>query len=331
MSRWAARLEDAMEKAINHLAEHEPVDPIRTLAQHFEAQATASAKDGLTSQLEPAAKNGLSSQLERSAKEAPDNAVEGDGAWTAEAFLETTAVNHVVATALLSQAEQPGEQPGELTIIRSLAHGATRTSLVALLRSAQVVEKLADALLPALREVATAPAATAEALHSKFAMDGQGFTMSFGGLQEYFEGLERAVGRPSAHVSQAMEDEHVQAKDSDENFSASNYGTTTTSKAEYYFVANPPDQTRGTWAPDTTLRAINPHLCRKPMPLADLQKRVDQCNEQLQQLKQDGLLAAEAIGARLCARRPRPTARVCATVPPTRDLAESSQTPARCS
>ena len=31
--------------------------------------------------------------------------------------------------------------------------------------------------------------------------------MSFGGLQEYFGGLERVVGRPSANVSQAMEDD----------------------------------------------------------------------------------------------------------------------------
>ena len=79
----------------------------------------------------------------------------------------------------------------------------------------------------------------ARELHDKFCQDRSCIQMSFGGLHVFHRGLEGAVGPPHTDLEVGMEREHCKFRDSQMAFTATNYGTETTSEIEYNFVTEP--------------------------------------------------------------------------------------------
>ena len=91
---------------------------------------------------------------------------------------------------------------------------------------------MTEAVWQAAKKLAAAAAASSDALHDKFVQDGA-FIMEYGGLDTFFGGLEGLIGEPSPNLMGAITHEHCNSIDSDLDFHAGNYGTTTTSKIEY--------------------------------------------------------------------------------------------------
>jgi hypothetical protein len=106
----------------------------------------------------------------------------------------------------------------------------------------------------------------------------------------------------------AMEREHCDSTDSQFAFSTSNYGMTTTSEIEWWFVADPERGLRRLrltdgWPQEEKLKTRNPQHMRRPLPLRDLQGGRHNANAQLRVLASNGaheeLAEAEMIAARL--------------------------------
>ena len=54
-------------------------------------------------------------------------------------------------------------------------------------------------------------AATGQELHDKFVQDGGAFTMSYGGLDTFFGGLEGLIGAPNPKLREATQREHLES------------------------------------------------------------------------------------------------------------------------
>ena len=109
------------------------------------------------------------------------------------------------------------------TSTRRLALDAAVDQLVAQARKAQSESKGED---------------EARARHSKFA-ETSPFTLAFGHLPDFFEGLEGHVGQPSPSLRVAMEAEHCESEDSHDDLTTGNYGITTKPIIEWYAVVDP--------------------------------------------------------------------------------------------
>jgi hypothetical protein len=94
---------------------------------------------------------------------------------------------------------------------------AGKATLLELLKSAKTLERIVDALWPALERLATASAASGAELHDKFVQQGA-FTMAFGGLETFFGGAlffvlslfrARALRRAARRVPSRLAAEHL--------------------------------------------------------------------------------------------------------------------------
>ena len=224
--------------------------------------------------------------------------------WTTTGWLSSLGVSAQVASALLG-----GSRPlNELQAVRALAEATTsEAALAERLRAGGVVEALARAVLPELRQLREGGALTGAALHGKFAQEGKAFTMQYGDLSTFFGGLEKKIGAPDPNVRSAMEREHTTAADSRDEFTSSNYGVTTTPEQEWWFVTEPD---KGVEWP-VELKLDGDEKRRRPMPRNAMQSALDERNRRLQALNEPLLLLDEADGARLytgamCARNSPP-------------------------
>ena len=165
--------------------------------------------------------------------------VEIDQQWSTAAWLETVGVSSHIARALRARAwplDLAASPKDDLAVLRRLG----RKSEAELLRKCQGLDKaLLEALLPALRQLATADAATPEQLHHKFQQDPDAFELQFDAVAAFHGGLEAAIGPPDPNVRDAMEREHTASPDSLEPFTTANYLVTTTPADEWWFVAEP--------------------------------------------------------------------------------------------
>jgi hypothetical protein len=103
-----------------------------------------------------------------------------------------------------------------------------------------------------------------------------GFELQYGTLAQFRAGLAGLLGEavPSdGELLGAMAAEHCRAQDSDRVFEVHNYGTRTTSRAEFFFIADPSPERLASlqlkeWPQETKLLAAN-RPCRRPRPLRD--------------------------------------------------------------
>ena len=171
--------------------------------------------------------------------------------WTTSAWLTSLPqLVDALADALLrplphGACSSSAAQLAHLRAIGSNAQGG-REALAALLRGDglpdgpnALIDALANSLWPALHTLATAQAVTATELHERYVQAREGFELQYGSLHSFYGGMQAIVGPPHPRVREQMEREHVEMVDSDEPFTAGNYGVTTTSRTEFWFVADP--------------------------------------------------------------------------------------------
>ena len=223
-----------------------------------------------------------------------------DSSWRTTSWLDSIGVVEQIASTLLSQHCSPATD--ELAAIRALCSAATSESdLADVLRAGGTIEAIAKTIYPALQELSRAQAATGAELHERFVQDGASFTMRYGDLSTFFGGLEAKIGAPSPNVQLAMEEEHVAASDSHDEFTTSNYEVTTTPEIEWRFVVEATDRRLPEgleWPMEQKLRGI-PERMRQPMPPTTLRARLDDVNRQLVATGEPPLMPEEGFAARL--------------------------------
>ena len=250
----------------------------------------------------------------------------GSDEWTLDGFLASLpGVIAALSSAVLKAPEAAGKT--ELEFIRYLGNAADgHATLLALLTRGGALAAVSEAIWAGVQTLMEAKAATGLELQAKFLDDGAG-TLSYAGLSTFFGGLEARIGGPDPKVHEAMEREHVaEGGDRHDEFRTSNYGVTTTSAIEWDFVAAPDKKPEGGWPIEEKLRDAlaldsteasdestaslvkRPSLVklresgakmREPMPLATMQKLVEEHNTRLNEQEEPALTTEEAIGARL--------------------------------
>ena len=114
-------------------------------------------------------------------------------------------------------------------------------------------------------------------------------------------GLEGVVGSPSPKLLVAMREEHCNRPDSDQEFVTDNYGVRTTSKTEFLFVYDPNGEAPIgiEWPRESTEMLPDPSRARRRWPMSELEHVRQRYNEQLEEVKQPGLLPEEIVAANL--------------------------------
>lgn len=128
------------------------------------------------------------------------------------------------------------------------------------------------------------------------------------------------MGPPHVSPLAAMKEEHTQREDSLAKLSTSNYGLTTTSNIEWRFVAEPDAPPRGGWPVEERLRRAfqlvhsdaqedgaeglaklraSGAQHRRPMPMHELEAKLEAPNAKLAAMREPRVVVPEAIGARL--------------------------------
>lgn len=134
------------------------------------------------------------------------------------------------------------------------------------------------------------------ALEPKFA-EGARFELKYSGLSDFFGGLEKRIGAPDPNVEEAVEKEHVDAADSQIEFTTSNYKVTTTPKIEYEFITQPePSQM---WPREEEWTDAPGRSRRRPLALEELDRLMAEQNKRLEEISEPLLTQIEAIGGRL--------------------------------
>ena len=117
------------------------------------------------------------------------------------------------------------EESAALAHVRSID---SSEELLERLRLGGALEKLCDAIWPKLEILKSGPA-TASELAESWQNDGAG-DLLFGGLPDFFSGLETRIGSPDPKVYKEMMLEHCQRADSQVEFTTGNYNVVTTSE-----------------------------------------------------------------------------------------------------
>ena len=219
----------------------------------------------------------------------PQSVPSGIGSeWTTAGWLDSVGATGAIAQVLLG-----AKCDDELQGMRKLAD-LPPDELAERLRANGLVDQLAGALRPKLRELKDGP--TVAELHGKFLQEGGLQEYKYADLSAFFGGLEAQIGPPEAHVLSAMEREHTAAADSLIEFTTPDYGVTTTPRLEWWFVVESerdlPWPTEVRWVGSDDQR-------RRPMSLKKLDTELAKMSAELRKLGEPTLIREEGIGARM--------------------------------
>ncbi len=293
--RHGARLEALLATAINDAMDADAHTPTVMVARSMARQAAA--ENNYSECLRSAA----SVARVRPVAERPPMTAE---TWTTQGWIGSLQVAALLEAAML-QPLGPREPESALAFVRQLGRlpaAEGQLAMSELLLAGGLLDTLAAELQRGAAALAQATAASGQELHQKFLASGSAFELSFGSLEQYFGGLEKLIGAPNPKLSTALKAEHVKAADSAHPFTTPNYAVTTTSRVEYYFVADPiaglaelgiddwPVETQG----DAAIR-------RRPEPPAAFAGALATVNDHLEDVGVAALLHEEFLGARLCA------------------------------
>jgi len=235
--------------------------------------------------------------------------------WTAARFLGSLSIPELLAAQLVGC-----KCPNELVALQTLARSPQELRR----RLTSGIDALIVHISSALESLATDAAPPAEEqLQKKFVQEGAGL-LAYSDMNTFFGGLEAIVGAPLPCVREAMAAEHTQQLDSHLEFTAENYGTTTTSATEWAFVAKPESRPHDKWPVEAKLVpklvltrkpdgsksarlgeriAIVGHEHRKrpraPMSIIELRWRIAERGVRLLEQGEPALTLEEAFGARL--------------------------------
>lgn len=231
----------------------------------------------------------------------------GEACWSAEGWIkERNNVAAMLASALLAEngrdtAEEEDIVDADAQLKRVMALKSER-QIKELLRKGLVLEKLAKELWDGVRALQEQPAATARALHEKFASV-PSLELELGSGATFFKGLEGLLGDPSPNLTQALRLEHCDQNDSERKFTTKNSGITTSSQIEYLFVADgTPDGLRAE-LPELGLASYPAEtrgtFRRQPRPPADFAAWMRETNSRLAARQSPILRKEELLAARL--------------------------------
>lgn len=243
--------------------------------------------------------------------------------WSARTWVRSLGVDELLAEALCAPLEAalakaappqsydpdapaPSIDPdAQLAYIRHLGEHGSVFEMRALLSSAAA--QVADRVQQGAGRLCQG-FATQQELSSKFQMESE---LKYGTLDDFYAGLEAAVGLPNTDLEDAIKREHAEREDSHELFETTNYGMRTSSEIEHYFVVDPE---RGRQVLREELKQASPDLPEGTYPkeprIALRKRRVERTlncfdaarsdiNVRLKAAAQHPLSLAELISARL--------------------------------
>ena len=192
--------------------------------------------------------------------------------WSLEMWLSAVPFNRLIAEAILKRmrAAVEGMKATEgaayelafVTRLGKLGADVGTETILALLKETPVLTQISEAICEHARalgeelnsndvdeareaktSLADSPPLSAEQMNEQF-KSGGAFTLSYCvDAAVYWEGLGSLVGKPTSPLEQSVHTsmfvEHAEAVDSDAVFEVGNYGTLTTSKAEWFFASEP--------------------------------------------------------------------------------------------
>ena len=198
--------------------------------------------------------------------------------WRAELWMSewNTWIAGINLPQLILDALQMPRAGGEQAAFEYM-RGLTRETVASLLAEARL-EGLTDVLMDGIDKLGRQSAASGPALNDKFQQSGK-FTMGYGSLDVFFNGLETLLGPPqmvkdpeapdgAATLLMGMRADHTMQKDATDEFTSSN-GVTTTSAVEWQF-AYAPDCREGAYPERAGFAEAHPNWCRIPKPLDEL-------------------------------------------------------------
>ena len=226
--------------------------------------------------------------------------------WTMSGWLSSLKLHVPLAQKLGAHVGAKGAGPGsvgsskvQLAFVRKLGQAGSRQAVLRLLSSSGALQAMVDEVWRGAQDLSSARAATAAQLNDKFMQEGGVFNLGYGDLSTFFSGLQGLVGTPDVNLTPAMMREHCASADSLEEFSTTNYGITTTSRAEWYFVQNPqggPGQADlEAWPKEDG----HEEYCRQAKPLEEFAGEVERVNKLLEELREPSLMPEEVGGLRL--------------------------------
>eukprot|EP00445_Apocalathium_hangoei_P041850 CAMPEP_0203973722 /NCGR_PEP_ID=MMETSP0359-20131031/99736_1 /ASSEMBLY_ACC=CAM_ASM_000338 /TAXON_ID=268821 /ORGANISM="Scrippsiella Hangoei, Strain SHTV-5" /LENGTH=963 /DNA_ID=CAMNT_0050911887 /DNA_START=80 /DNA_END=2970 /DNA_ORIENTATION=- len=163
-------------------------------------------------------------------------APQADGAWKAGQWMATLknskglSICDILGDAVCDAANQADQ----LSVLRSLGEEDDSTKIAERVKG-ELCE-IVDVIFQGTKQLNSTKFATTQEYNEKYMQAPGGFTLSYGGLDNFYGGLESQVGSPSPNFIAAMHQEHCEATDSDKDFTTGNYGVTTTSRTEFAFV-----------------------------------------------------------------------------------------------
>lgn len=162
------------------------------------------------------------------------------GAWLTQLHLYQSFIPIIDEYEYLPEADDDLSSQDKLAHVRGLQEEQVRQIVAD--ASEKIVEKLL-AGVKALRDVFDERRASSKAMqgNGKFSGDAGGgqITMVYGKLDEFHDGLESIIGLPNPRVFEGMRIDHCERADSEDDFTAWNYGITTKPMIEWEYVVNP--------------------------------------------------------------------------------------------
>jgi len=218
-------------------------------------------------------------------------------AWSCAQWLQEIKSLHDVLTEALCFSPDEGEVLQNDAALGHVRVLESRDELLERLKVGGCLDKLADAIWPKIDVLKNGPATAAE-LAAQWKDEGAGGLL-FGGLPQFFQGLEPRIGSPDPNVLKEMARDHCGQADAQVEFCTGNYSVWTTSEVEWKFVVEP--ETPLKWPIEERLssnEATRGHM-RKLMSTTMLLKRMDEQNKKLAAKGEDLLQDFEVYGGRL--------------------------------
>ena len=217
LSRHQGAIETRLGEAIEALVAAQADEPIAHIGKSLLASVASKETRSAVEAAAAMAANTSAHVIRPSTTVRPRPSAATQMEWSCTEFVSSLGASAVISQALRCPLGGADGAPA-LQYIRAIGSSPVgRDAVLHLLRTGDVLEALADELWRGFSELHAASAATGVELHEKFCGSGA-FTMSFGGLDVFLQGLEAVVGPPMPALHEAMVREHCHAADSQKPF-----------------------------------------------------------------------------------------------------------------
>ena len=254
-----------------------------------DADATAEQDGGRNSWAEASGSGAAASMRQPEPRQ--DGSTRPDHGWSAAAWVRELKLEQVVADALLLpilSLDPPSR--AQFTYCKGLSRAELRQLL-----DEGLLDGIEQALWAGIQKLQSAVASSGKELCSKFAAESD-YTLEYGSLEVFYQGIEGMLGPPAMNVLEGMEREHCSRPDADVTYTTCN-GMRTTSRVEFEFVVRPRPGTVYPERPDI-MRGSEDRR-RKPLAPEAFSDVLRSVNARLTLHGHSTLMLEEQISARL--------------------------------